>query len=663
MKKLLTIMVLALALCLVCSAALAAVEKYPGAQPAVGNKINDEAGIEREIWKVEQLDSESKDLEYNTFRCFMKNETGTDNTNEYKDYLVNLHIGHLATSTITAATPATCWTAGKYTVKCNVCGYTYDRTIPAGKKINPTTNEATVDLGHEAAGKWEDRVRVTATCTTEGVNGTYCTVCKVWKPDGDTKTGLYDVHIYTKKVEIAPFTCQGNGSYYMACVNCGKREPNKPAITVDNITDYQTLLNDSTYFPLKAMPADYDGHDYTAWGKETEPTCAKAATYVRWCKNGCGATQSKEGTAAADKKLEALWIIDPNQALNCQKTTGIKVICSRCNGSVHNDTVNATTDGEVYAPNSGVNKGAFLMTLPHVYKIEETYKGTKVAATCTKGAYIPYRCIYDNTHAEYQLPVTSEPALGHNWDAWHISTAVDENGNHYYWRRCKRCGETQREFKVPTELCDVHDFKVTTEPTCTEAGVKTCSKCGTTEEVAALGHDWDETVKKAATCKEEGLKNRVCKRCGIGETDIKVEKLAHTWDEGKITKEATKEAKGEKTFTCTVCGETKTEEVEYVITAAPKYTMTGVQYNGTAVTGKLVHDEDTLEAPAKYVRVTFYIEGNYYMAANAEVDADGSFSVEGVGPIVYITVVANRSSSVNPDDVKPIAPAEEIYVK
>lgn len=38
----------------------------------------------------------------------------------------------------------------------------------------------------------------------------------------------------------------------------------------------------------------------------------------------------------------------------------------------------------------------------------------------------------------------------------------------------------------------------------------------------------------------------------------------HTWDEGKITKEATCTQKGTKTFTCTVCGKTRNQEVSVV---------------------------------------------------------------------------------------------------
>ena len=51
------------------------------------------------------------------------------------------------------------------------------------------------------------------------------------------------------------------------------------------------------------------------------------------------------------------------------------------------------------------------------------------------------------------------------------------------------------------------------------------------------------------------------KSCECGEDDI-VE--AHTWNSGVVTTEATTKAEGEKTYTCTVCGGTKTEVIPRV---------------------------------------------------------------------------------------------------
>lgn len=72
----------------------------------------------------------------------------------------------------------------------------------------------------------------------------------------------------------------------------------------------------------------------------------------------------------------------------------------------------------------------------------------------------------------------------------------------------------------------------------------------------------------------------------------------------------------------------------------PVYTLESISYDGHEVTGILRHDASTPNAENLTVRVTFYIEGNYYMATTAEIESDGSFCVEGVGPIVYITLIA-----------------------
>ena len=76
-------------------------------------------------------------------------------------------------------------------------------------------------------------------------------------------------------------------------------------------------------------------------------------------------------------------------------------------------------------------------------------------------------------------------------------------------------------------------------------------------------------------------------------------------------------------------------------TAAPKYTIQDLSYDGQFLSGKVVHDETTPTVEKIKIRATFFIVGNYYMATSATVRDDGTFMVEAVGPIEYITAIAN----------------------
>ena len=71
---------------------------------------------------------------------------------------------------------------------------------------------------------------------------------------------------------------------------------------------------------------------------------------------------------------------------------------------------------------------------------------------------------------------------------------------------------------------------------------------------------------KDATCKTEGYSGDVyCQDCGALLEEGKVlPKVEHSWDEGQITTPATCMAEGVKTFTCTVCEETKSEKIPAV---------------------------------------------------------------------------------------------------
>ena len=77
--------------------------------------------------------------------------------------------------------------------------------------------------------------------------------------------------------------------------------------------------------------------------------------------------------------------------------------------------------------------------------------------------------------------------------------------------------------------------------------------------VEAHEHSYTAVVTPP-TCTEKGYTTHTC-ACGDSYVDTYVDALGHAWDNGKVTKEPTETETGVKTFTCTRCGETKTETI------------------------------------------------------------------------------------------------------
>ena len=117
---------------------------------------------------------------------------------------------------------------------------------------------------------------------------------------------------------------------------------------------------------------------------------------------------------------------------------------------------------------------------------------------------------------------------------------------------------------------------------------KTCSICGGVEKE---DHAWgNDEVIKGATCKEGGQTKQTCSACSATRTIStdpttdhkygngtkvndnehvhicsvcqKEETAAHSWDNGKVTKEPTCKSTGIKDYACTGCSATKTETLE-----------------------------------------------------------------------------------------------------
>ncbi len=205
---------------------------------------------------------------------------------------------------------------------------------------------------------------------------------------------------------------------------------------------------------------------------------------------------------------------------------------------------------------------------------------------------------------------------------------------------------------VFTIVCGhAHNFNtgtITTQPTCTEKGVRTrtCTICGEKryESIAATGHKysaWKET--KAATCTAAGTQTRTCSvcknvenktikakghtevadsavaatcttdgktagsHCSVCGTVIKAQTVikatGHKYGSWTVTKAATCTEAGSQKRSCTVCGNTETQTIKatghkasgWMIDKQPDIGVKGSKHKECTVCGKVLQ---TAEIPA-----------------------------------------------------------------
>lgn len=119
---------------------------------------------------------------------------------------------------------------------------------------------------------------------------------------------------------------------------------------------------------------------------------------------------------------------------------------------------------------------------------------------------------------------------------------------------CKTCGEVVDEVAYGKLDCTP-----AAEATCTDDSV--CATCGGLIQVAK-GHSFGEAVVVEATCQADGSKTRTCSECG--ETTVETTPMiAHNIPAANVTAsvEATCTAEGSKTGMCTLCNKEQTVSV------------------------------------------------------------------------------------------------------
>jgi len=442
-------------------------------------------------------------------------------------------------------------------------------------------------LGHT----WDEgKITKEATCSETGVKTYTCSRCGGTKTEEIPKTK----HDYEEHVVKAP-TCTEKGISYYVCKNCGLTTSRRQTPATGHIHTEVRNQKDATYKEDGYTGDTYckdcgkkletgtvipklveKEHDYGEWVLDQAPTCKKYGARHRICKN-CG-----DREVDVLDKVDHTWELVSTTPATCTIGEIQHYKCSVCGET--KDVTLSNPLGEHSWDNGKVTKKAtctedgektYTCTVCNTTKTEvipatgHQHKEVRNAkkATCTEDGYTGDTYCKDCGEKLEAGSVIKK--LGHTWDNGVITKEATETEEGIKTYTCKTCGETKTE-KIPVASHHWDQGTITKKATCTENGEKTyhCTDegCDKTwiETIPATGHQHTELRdKKTATCGEDGYSGDLyCKDCGqLISKGAVVKATGHSWDSGKVTEAATCKKEGSKTYTCSICGDTKTEAI------------------------------------------------------------------------------------------------------
>ena len=349
--------------------------------------------------------------------------------------------------------------------------------------------------------------------------------------------------------------------------------------TPDNTTIEDTYKNISQDDYLKEHSICKGNHDLWESG-HNGATCENPATTVYSCKNkGCLYKKYVETAPALGHEWGNAKITQEQSCENPEITT------YTCTHSL-------------------CGRKKQVETKPALGHTWDEGKVTK-EATCSETGVKTHTCTRCGGTKNEEIPKTK-----HDYEE-HVETPATCTSRGVSYYVCKNCGLTISKKQTPatghihTEVRNKKDATYTDDGYTGDTYCKDCSKkleTGTMiPKLVEKEHDYGEWVlDQAPTCKKYGVRHRICKNCGDREVDVldKVDHSwelvsttpatctigeiqhykcsvcgetkdvtlsnplgEHSWDNGKVTKEATETEEGVKTYTCKTCGETKTEKI------------------------------------------------------------------------------------------------------
>ena len=259
-----------------------------------------------------------------------------------------------------------------------------------------------------------------------------------------------------------------------------------------------------------------------------------------------------------------------------------------------------------------------------------------VAPTCNSKGSKSHHCtvcgaIQPGTSVEIDM-------IDHEYGDWveTISPTCTKTGTQT--KTCIHCGKTITE-SIPAIGHDWNSGKITTMPTCTTTGIKTftCLNCGDTYEeiIPANGHQWDEdyTIDKPATCKETGVKSihcLVCDKIKSG-SEVEIPKKDHNFTDWTVIIEPTCEEQGSGQYTCSACGDIKTEVIpaighNYVLTTNKATLSEDGSIDNVCKNCGIVESSTTIYHPATFTlsATSYTYTGGAKKPSVTITDADGN---------------------------------------
>ena len=497
--------------------------------------------------------------------------------------------------------PATCEYPAYYWYECSVCGAEKNGEDPTG---------ALAEHDYEVV-KSEP-----ATCEYPAYYWYECSVCGAEK-NGEDPTGALAEHDY-EVVKSEPANCIYPAYYWYECSVCGAEkngeEGEATGIHVDLDNDYVCDVCDF----VMDNPCDHEGKGTYTF--TVEANCSNEGYVEVYCAN-CEEVISKEILEVNDAHVfyngvcllcggkeedvtcdhEGKGTYTFTVEATCSAEGVVEVYCSGCAKLISSEILEKN-DAHVF-----YNGVCLLCGEAEVKECEHNYELVKEQkADCQFPAYYWYKCsecgnelnYEDKTGAlgdhDYEV-VKSEPATcqfpAYYWYECTVCGAEmnreeGDVGDHnyelvkeqkadcqfpaYYWFECTECG-AELNYEDKTGALGDHDYEVVkSEPaTCQYPAYYwyECSVCGAEmnrEEGDVGDHNYELVNEQKADCQFPAYYWFECTECGAElNYEDKTGALGdHTWDDGEVTTEPTVDAEGVKTFTCDVCGETKTESVE-----------------------------------------------------------------------------------------------------